>query len=167
MAENPANIKIDEFFVTESISTTCCLKCNNRRESEAKIYTHSIELPEFNEVDVYFYYFPYVKEANWIPVKFGLLSTKQTHKDKFMEEASKLMRIPINRLKFYAMKDGEWVYNLVDDNSHQNIFEYVELGFKILVYEITDINAIHLQVKFRREKKNHKSFRPYAAPLLV
>ena len=45
--------------------------------------------------------------------------------------------------------------------------DYIDLGFKILVYEVDHEKSVQLQVQFRREKKGHKSFKPYAAPLLL
>lgn len=132
-----------------------------------KVHTINLEIPESRETEIYFYYFPKIKEEKWLPVKFGLIIDKDLEKREFFHEVSKVTAIPLEKLKFYALKNGEWAYDLEADETFHYINDYFELGLKILTYEVTNKKGIHLQVQFRREKRNHKSFKPYTAPLLA
>ena len=84
----------------------------------------------------------------------------------FLRAAVDIIGIPLSSVGVFALKKGEWAYDIVAESQYEFIQQYIERGFKIIFYQVTSQNTTHLQVQFRHENRRRK-YEPFAAPLLV
>lgn len=84
-----------------------------------------------------------------------------------MKKAAALLAKEKEKLVFYAESDGEWKFNLREDETHERITEYHELGMRILCYQVQSIKNIHFQLRNRRCKIGSRYFHSFSVPLLL
>ena len=72
-----------------------------------------------------------------------------------------------DKLVFYAESDGEWKFNIREDETHDKITEYHELGFRIVCYQIQSPKNKHFELRNRRSKIGSRYLYSFSVPLLL